>query len=88
MNGNIFLDQVANKIAQMGLITPAILLLETHKPVSFLGSQLALIAQPTLQIFLPRPLVQNTVDLLANTDLLEQLIIRLEQRAATREKWL
>lgn len=86
MNANTFVDQFAHKISQMGLATPAILLLEAHKPVAFLGSQLALIAQPTLEFFLPRPLIQHTVDLLADADQIERLIVTLEHGSGVGEK--
>ncbi len=80
MSTDNFIDQLANKISQLGLASPAIALLEAHKPLGFIGSQLMLMAQPTLQIFLPPQTVQNTTALLANSDQLEQLIVRLEQK--------
>ena len=73
-----FVDEVANKITDLGLTALAILLLEAHKPLAFIGSQLLLIAQPTLDIFLPGNLVGDTANLLANPDQLEDLITRLE----------
>jgi hypothetical protein len=75
---NIFVEKVANKIIDLGLTAPAILLLEAHKPLAFLGSQLLLVAQPMLDIFLPQNLTSSTADLLADPDQLEQLINRLE----------
>lgn len=80
-----FIEQAAKKISQLGLTVPAILLLEAHKPVSFLGSQLVLIAQPTLQLFLPRLLLQHAADLLASPDQIDQLIARLEHQANLEE---
>lgn len=86
MNANVFVEQVARKISQMGLSMPAILLLEAHKPVAFLGSQLAIIAQPALEFFLPRSLIQNTVELLADADQIEHLIVTLERGSGVGEK--
>jgi len=57
--------------------------LEAHKPVAFIGSQFLLVTQPVLDIFLPQNLIRNTVDLLGDSDQLEQLIIRLEMDATS-----
>ena len=73
-----FIDKVANKIADLGLTTPAVVLLESHRPLAFVGSQLLLVAQPTLDIFLPQNLVRNTANLLSSPDQLETLIVKLE----------
>lgn len=42
------LDGLASDLAQRGLTTPAIVLLELLKPVSFLGSQLWVVLEPVL----------------------------------------
>ena len=73
-----FIEKVAAKITDLGLTAPAILLLEAHKPLAFIGSQLLLIAQPALDIFLPQNLIHNTSNLLADPGQLEELITRLE----------
>jgi len=73
-----FIDRVTERIHELGLTTPAILLLEAHKPLAFVGSQLVLVAQPILDIFLPQHVIRNTVDLLADPEQLDQLIGRLE----------
>jgi hypothetical protein len=73
-----FAEKVANKIIDLGLAAPAVLLLEAHKPLAFLGSQLLLIAQPTLNIFLPQTLTRDSADLLADTRQFEHLIACLE----------
>ena len=73
-----FIDRVTQRIHELGLATPAILLLEAHKPLAFIGSQLVLVAQPILDIFLPPNLMRNTADLLADPDQMDQLIAGLE----------
>lgn len=75
-----FAEKVADKIARLGLIAPAILLLEAHKPLSFISSQLLLVAQPTLDLFLTKPLSRELVDLLADSAQVEQLIVNLERK--------
>lgn len=73
-----FIERIASKITDLGLAAPAIFLLEAHKPLAFLGSQLLLVAQPTLDIFVSPPFTRNTADLLADPAQLDQLIARLE----------
>ena len=73
-----FVEKTSNKIVELGLTAPAILLLEAHKPLAFVSSQLLLVAQPILDIFLPQNLVKNSADLLADSNQVEQLIARLE----------
>lgn len=82
MKTTTFVEEIANKITDLGLTAPVILLLEAHKPLAFIGSQLLLIAQPTLDIFLPGNLVGNTANLLGSPDQLENLITRLEMSSA------
>ena len=83
MESTSFVEQVAQKINTLGLTTPAILLLEAHKPLAFIGSQALLVAQPMLDIFLPQHLVRHTAELLADSHQLEQLITSLELKAVS-----
>lgn len=75
-----FVETVANKINALGLTAPAILLLEAHKPLAFISSQLLLVAQPTFDIFLPANFTRNMANLLADSDQVEALITSLEVR--------
>jgi hypothetical protein len=77
-----FVEKVANKINQLGLTSPAIFLLEAHKPLAFIGSQLLLVAQPTVDIFFPRNSTRNLADVLANPTQVEQLLAMLESKPA------
>ena len=78
-----FVEKASNKIVELGLTAPAILLLEAHKPLAFVSSQLLLVAQPILDIFLPQNLVKNSADLLADSNQVEQLITKLEMSYAS-----
>ena len=82
MTSPTFINQVADKISELGLTAPAILLLEAHKPLAFIGSQFLLVVQPTLDLLLPSHLIRNTSDLLADPDQFEHLIAILEQKNA------
>ncbi len=73
-----FIEKIANKITDLGLTAPAIFLLEANKPLAFVASQALLVAQPTLDIFLPDNFTRNTANLLADPVQLEQLIASLE----------
>lgn len=84
MNQSTFIEKVADKITKLGLAGPAILLLEANKPLAFIGSQLLLVAQPTVDLFLSPRFTQHTIDLLADSSQLEQLINSLEIRTIDR----
>ena len=77
-----FIQKLAAKITDLGLTGPAILLLEANKPLAFVGSQLLLVAQPTLDMFLRPGVTQNIADLLADPAQVEQLLLALEGKTA------
>ena len=69
-----FIAQWANKIKELRLTTPAILLLEIHKPFSFIAGQFLLVGQPFLDSFLPPNLSANAITLLSNRSHLDTLL--------------
>jgi len=81
-----FIEKMARKITELGLTAPAIFLLEAHKPLAFVGSQVILVAQPTLDIFWPGNFAANMADLLADPSQLDQLITRLERTSSHQTK--
>ena len=85
MSQNNFIKKVADRITDLGLVGPAILLLEANKPLAFIGSQLLLVAQPTLDIFMPRNFTQNTINLLSDPAQLEELITTLETKTPLKQ---
>ena len=82
MHQATFIEKVSNKISELGLTGPAIVLLEAHKPLAFVGSQLLLVAQPTFDLFFPRNHVQDLAELMADSSQVEALIVSLEKAAA------
>jgi hypothetical protein len=80
MDSMTFAEKVAHKITRLGLAQPTLLLLEAHKPLTFLSSQCLLIAQPTLNLFVSSGFTQGMVDLLSDPAQLEQLMTHLEQK--------
>ena len=78
------IEDLARRIEDMGLATPAILMLEAHKPLSFLGSQAILIAQPLLSFAFDPTASRELANLLEDRSNVELLIQRLERRENDR----
>ena len=83
------IELLACRIERMGLTSPAILMLEAHKPLTFLGSQLLLVLQPILSIIVGGSTIDGSasreyVALLEDRANVEQLIRRLERQANSR----
>ena len=79
-----FIADITNKITSSGLAAPAVLLLEAHKPLAFIGSQLLLIIQPTAEIFFPHnKFMPNMINFLNDPAQVESLISRLETSAVS-----
>jgi len=80
------IEGVAQRIESMGLATPAILMLEAHKPLSFLGSQALLILQPILTFALDPQTSSDYATLLEDRQNVELLIQRLERGENSRAR--
>ncbi|MFN8454520.1 MAG: hypothetical protein U0401_07570 [Anaerolineae bacterium] len=79
MDQNLFIEKFVAKLTQLGLAAPALLLLEAHKPLAFIGSQLLLIAQPSLNFLISPSYTQGLINLLADVEQVEQCLLRLQQ---------
>jgi hypothetical protein len=75
------IEKMAEEIAKRGLVTPAILLLEAGKPLSFVGSQALLLLEPVLGTFWSHDLVAEIACLLEGRDNVERLLDGLEARS-------
>ncbi len=72
------IDRFARRVVQMGMTAPAILFLETYKPLSFIGAQLLWVAGPFLNLLIdPKDLREFTM-LVEEDAGTEALIERLE----------
>jgi len=78
------IEDLARRIESLGLTAPAVLMLEAHKPLSFLGSQAILIAQPLLSLIIDPVKSTEYASLLEDRGNVELLIRRLEQRENDR----
>jgi len=58
------IEKVANDICRRGFRVPALAVLESGPLIPFLGSQLLLIAQPALSLFIPSHNVRQAAELL------------------------
>jgi hypothetical protein len=74
------IERVAQQIAGRGMAAPAILFLEMHKPLAFLGAQLLWIAQPFLSIGLNNADLRDLITVIEDRAGVEELIERLEAR--------
>jgi hypothetical protein len=73
------IEKAANEITRRKLDTPAMLLFEMHKPLSFVGSQAAIVFSPFLVPFLGFDNVNNYSRLFAKRENVERLLQRIEQ---------
>ena len=78
-------EKVASTLVQRRLTVPAILFLESMKPLSFLGSQALYMLEPAVRAFVDRPEYPLVAGLLEDRDKIELLLQRIEHLEAERE---
>ncbi len=71
------IEGLVRQVNEWGMVAPAILFLEAHKPLSFLASQFLLLSQPTLEPFLGG-VVREYALLLEDRQNVETILSRLE----------
>ena len=75
-----FVRDWARTIEKMKLVTPALMLLEAHKPLGFVTSQFVMLGQPMIDLMIPTHHTQNFISLLSNRHHVDGLIRELERR--------
>lgn len=75
-----FVRDWATTIKELKLVTPAIVLLEAHKPLGFVASQFFMLGQPVIDLMLPTHFTKNVINLLSNRRYVDHLIQELERR--------
>jgi hypothetical protein len=80
-----FVNQIATTLSRHGWETPALVLLEAGKPLTFLGGQLLWVVQPALSLVMPTDLVRQTAQLLEEPEAVEALISQLETAEANKK---
>lgn len=71
-------DRVARFVVRFGLTVPAVLWLESMRPLSFIGSQSMLLLSPSIGAFLPVNQWDALASLLEEREGIEVLIARIE----------
>ena len=78
------LEKVAKGVVARGLTTPALLFLETMKPLSFVGGQALIFFGPVLEIVLKREEIARAAKMLERRDVLELVAGRIEALEAAK----
>jgi len=74
------IDRIAKEIVKRGLETPAIMFLETFKPLSWVGAELSIVyVMPFVKAYIDSPIVDEIVALFHDREAVEQLIKRIEE---------
>jgi len=79
------IEEVAQKIVNRGMETPAIMFLEMHKPVAFLASQTMLVASPVLAPVFGVEGIERYSRLFSTQENVERLIERIEELALQKD---
>ena len=78
------LDRVAREVVRRRLEVPAVLALEMHRPLTFLGSQALVVFTPMLAPAFGLENLQKLSKLLEDRENLDRLIDRIEDMAAAQ----
>lgn len=74
------IDRIATEIVKRGLETPAIMLLETFKPLSFIGAEMAIFYLfPYIKAITTNPVVDEITAIFHDRSAVEELIKRIEE---------
>ena len=83
------INKIAKRVVEMRLATVAIVMLESAKPVSFLGNQAMIFFQPFYRTFFTSPIYDDFARLIEdreNIELLIQAIEKHEEEYAQEER--
>jgi len=76
------MSKIANEIVQRQLTVPAIIFLETIKPLSFLGNQVLIFANPIVSLIVQSGNYYKFVRMLEDRENIEKLTIAIEEENA------
>ena len=80
------MDRFARKIIDWRMTAPAILFIESAKPLTFLGNQALIFFQPMVQSIFNFKTYDEVAEILEDRDNLEYLLSRIEKLEAERAK--
>jgi hypothetical protein len=78
------LDKLAVRVVEMRLETPALLFLETVRPLNFVASQAMVFFAPMVRAFLDATAYDRLTRILERRESIEELVKRIEAAAAAR----
>lgn len=78
------LERVAERVVRMRMAVPAILFLESSKPLSFVGSQFLVFMEPFVKTFFTATLYDRFATLMEDREQYERLIRTIERLEAER----
>ena len=76
------LERLATRVVAMRMTVPAILFLESSKPLSFLGSQALYFFEPMVRAFFSVPEYDRFAQLLERRETMEALLVKIEEKDA------
>jgi len=79
---NGFMQSIAREIVQRQLTVPAIIFLESIKPLSFLGNQLLIFANPVVSLVVRTGNYYKFVRMIEDRENLEKLTVAIEEENA------
>lgn len=74
--------KIAKKIVERDLTVPAVMFLESIKPVSFLGSQMLVFANPVISLIVQTGEYYRFVRMIEDRDNIEKLAVAIEEENA------
>ncbi len=81
-----FMNDIAREIVQRQLTVPAIIFLETIKPLSFLGNQLLIFANPVVSLVVRTKNYYKFVRMIENRENVEKLTVAIEEENARQTR--
>lgn len=79
------IKDLTQQISRWKLTTPALVLLQVARPLSFVASQGLLLCQPVLGFFYETPKIEGYAELLADRANLDRLVTRIEEKSHLRD---
>jgi hypothetical protein len=80
------MDRFAAKVVDWRMTAPAIMFLESSKPLSFLGNQALIFFQPIVQSIFSFKSYDEIVEVLEDRENIEYLLCKIEELEAERRK--
>jgi len=81
-----WLERIADRVVQRGLAAPAVFLLQSVQPLSFVGSQVVAFFAPIASLVLPAQACEKAVQMLARRDAAQTLLRMIEDADRRQHK--